>query len=65
VGLATNKVVDISYVPFPKDTSYIERRSFIANNSKFSAKTGWSATIALREGIKNTISHFRNKIDKQ
>lgn len=54
----TKKKVTILFSPFPKNTSRIEYRNFIADNSKFSEDTGWSATISLREGIKGTVDYF-------
>jgi len=48
----------IVFAPFPKNTSPIEYRNFVANSSKFKKDTGWSAKIALREGIRKTINYF-------
>ncbi|MBI3366412.1 GDP-mannose 4,6-dehydratase, partial [Candidatus Roizmanbacteria bacterium] len=52
------KKVKIMFVPFPKDTSRIEYRNFVADTSRFMRDTGWSAKISLRRGIKKTIDYF-------
>lgn len=54
----TGKKINIIFAPFPKDTSPIEHRNFIADSSNFKKDTNWSATISLREGIRKTIKYF-------
>lgn len=62
VAKIAKKKVNIVFAPFPKNTSLIEYRNFIADSSNFKKKANWSATIPLREGIKRTINFFLNKI---
>ena len=54
----TRKKVNITFTPFPKDTSSIEYRNFIADSSNFKKDARWSAKISLREGIRKTIKYF-------
>ena len=58
VAKIARKKVNIVFAPFPKDTSPIEYRSFIADSSNFKKDGSWSATISLRDGIRNTIEYF-------
>ena len=57
----TKKPVKIIFSPFPKNTSSIEYRNFIADSSKFMKDTHWSATISLEEGTKKTVNYFIDK----
>jgi len=50
----------IIFSPFPKNTSVIEYRNFIADSTRFKKDTGWSAKISLKEGIKKTVNYYKN-----
>lgn len=55
--LARKKVKIISK-PFPKKTSKIEYRNFIADSSDFKNVTGWSPKMNLKEGIINSVKYY-------
>lgn len=56
----TNKETKIRFSPFPKDTSKIELRNFIADTTALQKDTDWKPTISLEEGIEKTVSYFQN-----
>lgn len=59
----TGNKVGIIYLPFPKETSQIEYRSFVANNRQFKKDTNWTTKTKLRTGINKTIRYYiENKV---
>ena len=48
----------MSSVPVPEGLSAIEHRNFVADNFRFSDKTGWRPEIALEQGIVNTVNCY-------
>lgn len=54
----TDRRAEILHVPPPENLSQIEYRNFVADTTKFSATTGWRASVSLREGIERTIDYF-------
>lgn len=57
----TGKKTNITYVPFPPNTSQIEYRNFTADSSLFKNDTGWVARTTLRAGIQKTVEYFLNQ----
>jgi len=49
----------IAYVPWPEDKKRIDIGSFYSDSSKFRGTTGWTAAVALREGLRRTIDYYR------
>jgi UDP-glucose 4-epimerase len=49
----------MSYVPWPPDKKAIDIGSFYSDSSKFSATTGWTPRVPLREGFRRTIDFYR------
>ena len=47
------RAVEIRHVAEPADLHPIERRNFVGNSSRFGGRTGWSAKIDLRQGIRD------------
>lgn len=60
VAKRTGKKVKVISIAPPKDLSFIERRNFVADSSKFKKATEWQAQYSLEQGIKNTIDFFCN-----
>lgn len=54
--------IQIIFSSFPKNTSEIEVRNFIADSSAFTKDTGWKAEVSLEDGIDKTVSYFLNMI---
>ncbi len=61
VALKTGRRVPIVHVEPPSTLSAIEARNFIADATRFTQLTGWSARVSLVDGIDRTIDHFLNK----
>lgn len=57
----TGKNLEITFAPFPKGISEIEKRNFIADNSAFRSDTKWKPIVSLEEGIDKTVKYFLNK----
>jgi UDP-glucose 4-epimerase len=49
----------VEYVEWPPDKKAIDIGSFYADSSKFRARTGWSPTVALRDGLASTLAYYR------
>ena len=48
----------VRHVPPPDRQLSIERRSFVADTTRFCSSTGWAPHVALAEGIDRTIGYF-------
>jgi nucleoside-diphosphate-sugar epimerase len=55
VALRTGRRVPIQHMDPPAGLSPIEGRHFVANCTRFTARTNWQATVSLSEGIDRTI----------
>jgi UDP-glucose 4-epimerase len=55
------------YVEWPADKKAIDIGSFYADSSKFTRATGWTPTVSLGDGLRRTITfyrqHFRHYVD--
>jgi UDP-glucose 4-epimerase len=49
----------VSYVPWPAEKKQIDIGSFYADSSKFTAATGWTPRVPLRDGLMRTIDFYR------
>ncbi len=48
-----------SLVPFPEERKRIDIGDFYADISKARAVLGWSPTVPLREGLRETVDYYR------
>jgi UDP-glucose 4-epimerase len=49
----------VEYVEWPPEKKAIDIGSFYADSTRFRTTTGWSPTVALREGLARTIAFYR------
>jgi len=49
----------VRYVPWPAEKKQIDIGSFYADSSKFTTTTGWTPSVALRDGLARTIDFYR------
>jgi len=49
----------VRYVPWPAEKKQIDIGSFYADSSKFRTTTGWTPSVALRDGLARTIDFYR------
>jgi len=49
----------VSYVPWPAEKKQIDIGSFYADSSKFTAATGWTPRVPLRDGLMRTVDFYR------
>lgn len=49
---------------FPADRAKIDIGSYVADDSRFRAATGWAPTVSLDEGLRRTLDWFRPRLDR-
>jgi UDP-glucose 4-epimerase len=49
---------------FPADRAKIDIGSYVADDSRFRAATGWAPRIPLDEGLRRTLAWFRPRLDR-
>ena len=49
----------VEYIEWPQEKKAIDIGSFFADSSKFTAVTGWSPTVDLRDGLASTLTFYR------
>jgi UDP-glucose 4-epimerase len=49
----------VRYVPWPPEKQQIDIGSFYSDSSKFRNTTGWTPSVALREGLARTVAFYR------
>ncbi len=49
----------VEYVDWPAEKKAIDIGSFYTDSTKFKSATGWSPTVALRDGLTRTIAFYR------
>jgi UDP-glucose 4-epimerase len=49
----------VEYIPWPAEKKAIDIGSFYSDSTKFRARTGWTPTVPLREGLASTIAYYR------
>ena len=54
----------VKFIEWPEEKRKIDIGSFYSDSSKFTAATGWTPTIALREGFRRTCEFYRAHFDK-
>jgi UDP-glucose 4-epimerase len=62
VGLAGSGRV--RYVDWPADRKAIDIGDFFADSSKFKRMTGWTPTVALRDGLQRTLAFYRQHYNR-
>jgi len=53
----------VEYVEWPREKRMIDIGSFYADSSRLRLATGWSPTVALRDGFSQTIQYYRANYD--
>jgi len=53
----------IEYIDWPEDKKAIDIGSFYADSAKFSAATGWTPSVALKDGLRRTVAFYRQHYD--
>jgi UDP-glucose 4-epimerase len=53
----------VRFVPWPADMQRIDIGSFYSDSSKFTATTGWTPAVTLREGFRRTLDYYRAHFD--
>jgi UDP-glucose 4-epimerase len=54
----------VRFVDWPEDKKAIDIGSFYADSSRFSATTGWSPQVSLRDGLSRSVAFYREHLDK-
>jgi UDP-glucose 4-epimerase len=54
----------IAYVPWPPEKKAIDIGDFYADSTKFRRLTGWAPTVALRDGLRETVAFYRTHFDR-
>jgi UDP-glucose 4-epimerase len=54
----------VRHVPWPADMKRIDIGSFYSDSSKFTATTGWTASVTLREGFRRTLDYYHAHFDQ-
>ncbi|HSL23020.1 MAG TPA: NAD-dependent epimerase/dehydratase family protein [Vicinamibacterales bacterium] len=54
----------VRYVEWPAEKKAIDIGSFYADSSRFSAATGWTPRVSLRDGLARTVAFYREHLDK-
>jgi len=54
----------VEYVEWPADKKAIDIGSFYADSTKFATTTGWTQTIGLRDGLRQTVAFYRQHYDQ-
>jgi UDP-glucose 4-epimerase len=54
----------VEYIDWPADKKAIDIGSFYADSTKFTTTTGWTPTIALRDGLRQTVAFYRQHYDQ-
>ncbi len=52
----------VRYVPWPPEKRQIDIGSFYSDSSKFRKTTGWTPSVALRDGLARTVAFYREHI---
>lgn len=58
IGSRLHHEVQVEHIGAPSDLPLIEARNYIADTTKFSNATGWSAKTDLHSGIQQTLDHY-------
>jgi UDP-glucose 4-epimerase len=54
----------ITYVEWPPEKKAIDIGDFYADSAKFAARTGWTPTTTLRDGLCRTVDFYRRHFDR-
>jgi UDP-glucose 4-epimerase len=54
----------VEYVAWPADKKAIDIGSFYADSTKFKTTTGWSPSVSLEDGLRQTIAFYRAHLDE-
>jgi UDP-glucose 4-epimerase len=54
----------VEYVEWPAEKKAIDIGSFYADSTKFRRTTGWAPTVALADGLRETIAFYRRHLER-
>jgi UDP-glucose 4-epimerase len=54
----------VEYVNWPAQKKVIDIGSFYADSTKFKRVTGWSQSVALEDGLRETVAFYRRHLDR-
>ncbi len=54
----------VEYVEWPAEKKAIDIGSFYADSTKFKQTTGWSPTVALADGLRQTVAFYRQNLSQ-
>jgi UDP-glucose 4-epimerase len=54
----------VEYVNWPAQKKTIDIGSFYADSTKFKRVTGWSQSVALEDGLRETVAFYRRHLDR-
>ena len=54
----------VEYIPWPAEKKAIDIGDFYADSSKFTTATGWTPSVALKDGLRQTIAFYRQHWDR-
>ena len=54
----------VEYIPWPPEKKAIDIGDFYADSSKFTVDTGWTPSVALRDGLERTVAFYRRHWDR-
>ena len=54
----------VRYVPWPPEKQQIDIGSFYSDSSKFRKTTGWTPSVALRDGLARTVAFYREHMPR-
>ncbi|HZT75099.1 MAG TPA: NAD-dependent epimerase/dehydratase family protein [Vicinamibacterales bacterium] len=54
----------VAYVDWPPEKKAIDIGDFYADSTKFTRATGWTPTVALRDGLGRTVDFYRRHFDR-
>jgi UDP-glucose 4-epimerase len=54
----------VKFVEWPEEKRRIDIGSFYSDSSKFQRTTGWSPSVGLRDGIRQTLAYYREHFDR-
>ena len=54
----------VEYIPWPAEKKAIDIGDFYADSSKFTIATGWTPSVALKDGLRKTVAFYRQHWDR-
>jgi UDP-glucose 4-epimerase len=54
----------VEYIEWPREKKVIDIGDFYADSTKFTRATGWTPTVKLAEGLRRTVTFYRQHFDR-